>query len=556
MKLENAYKRMADDRARLQNDINEHYTAYKEWYKIKDNEEDLSDSGTSEDGNLKDQDFLISFMEILINDLAKQWDDRINTVRKNENKDDYLMSWHRFRICDHGDSHTPVLEKTKQLLPPDKRFSEIDCSFKGRNRIVVMSILHEMGHSIGKRQRLDRFQSVFLPLLAERLVFEISARVCESIKPIEVTTESETIRDGLISDEKKEFVHCLYQLLPELQETIQTNFENSKKDFIKSNQISPEDGTTDMLKEVINRQNKSVEMGFFVCCRAVVLYALSNVLEISEEGDTLYGRLIALLPNCSAELKKSLSQCFKNLCQECKETSANKATPIWYRDAEEILEETAADVFMLRICGTVSSYDYCYLLMESLQRKTAQGQDKLNLLEKIAMPSNLLRIISVCRTIESHTKKRFLSIRNGNALIREYYKMKRALCDFLKRDMPVQRIDAFKYLQKQYKNILKYMIEEDEPPVLLRDKYYYLCYSPMAIGRYFAYVDMIWEKYDEIFKEFKTNRNFMNPIKQIRKEVKIFRYKNRNGYLHCLDQFAAEETAKKSAEEKTNSSDL
>ena len=561
MKLNKPYSEMASDRKELWDDINTHYQVYRQWREknevefsgkpleeVPDDSAHLGENGTSDSSKEFNR-----FMEVLFNDLAKQWDNRINKAREEKYTAGYPESKHRFYIHDTKKKSAPVLIKSKTLLPPDKRTGDILCSFKGRNRIIVMSILHEMGHSIGKREREYRFQFVFLPMLAERLIFEISARMCGSIGDKDTRRSNEIIRHSSISFEKKGIVYHIYQLLPELQETLTKQFKESKTKFIKWYDKCLEKTSDNNLREIINRQKESAEMGFFINCRGIVLDALCQVLDTQENNEkTFFIRALDSFALDGDTIYEELKRHFDDLQKECLDAFEKEYAPVWYRDAEEILEETAADIFMLRICGTVSSHEYCHLLMKGLQKKYTQKIEEQSLLEQIAMPSNLLRFISVCRAIESHTGHQLFSIRNGNGLIDKYDKGKKFVCSLLQLNKIVERITAYKYLKQQYRNIMYYMTEEDEPPVLLRNKYYYLCYSPATIRRYFDYVEMIWGKYDSIFKEYENNEEFMYPIEQIRREVKLFSIKNRNKYLEHLEKTPDQHSTENSTQNQHN----
>lgn len=516
------------------------------------------------------------FMEIMINDLAMQWDSRINKIRE-ENGGYLLQSLHRFLISDPKElkaAHSPVLRKTNRFLPPDKRFGIVSCNSKKVKRMIVMSILHEMGHFIGKRERLYRFENVFIPMLSERIIYEISARYCGLIDNTDENARIEVLDYSKDNQSKiqaqEQVIYSIYSMQSELQKTLQTWFIQFKNKALETCDTNQEDAIKSIeeiikqlkkiptwkdidvdskpiketikenIKEIISRQKTSIDMSFFIQCRGVLTKLLSVLLATESVGkDSFFIKTASAIATASStsieEAKKRLKPCFdimRNGCIMPFPSDNLKDPPVWYRDAEEILEETAADIFMLRICDEYpSSYQYCHLLMECLQENN--NNTKKTLSELITMPSNLLRIIGVCHAIENHTYNHWqkLDHQSGRCPDNERILRIENYINHIKTSKKQQMHEAYDYLKHQYRRVELYRAEENETPVLLRKDFFYFCYTPKLIALYLDYIDMIWKMYDQIFEEYKDNSHFERPIVQIRRELKRLVPNKRGQYI-------------------------
>lgn len=504
----------------------------------------------------------LRFLEILINDLAEQWDNRINNIRKETGVDPLLESKHRFSIkMEKNIKQTPVLKKTNLIMPPDKRYGEISYSKKGSKCMKVMSILHEMGHSIGKRERQYRFLDIFLPMLAERTIYEISARYCQLITDNKERCEklsnqmTEEDREKVFAHEKE--IEGIYSILPDLQTQLEKIYDVFSKQLIAQyKEDLDEPNIAFRMIEVLCRQITSIDMRFFVCCRGILLLILSFILNTDETDkdaagenaiignatdDFFYGDLVKAISRSSQlpeeDIRDRLKPCLDDMRNECLNYCLNKyaddapAPPVWYRDAEEVLEETVADIFMLRICYIQpSSRQYCNLLIDGIQEN--KDKDKQSLTELIAMPSNLLRVLGVCHAIENHTGHHWRNLRHRSGKYQKLgYRENSKIYRALQKCVWGQKFDAYDYIKNKYSHIEGYITEDNSIPVLLRKESLSFSYSPKVITQYLDYVDMIWRKYDQVFMKYENNEPFMRPVKQIRREVKWLKRNRRKEYL-------------------------
>ena len=288
--------------------------------------------------------------------------------------------------------------------------------------------------------------------------------------------------------EMERTVRIIYSLLSQLEEQIRAKMSQARSEFSEIIEKEISDNMQDaasedsvQLNSILKRLKLATEMKFFVSSRGLLLETLSNLFETDGGEGSFYTvlkeKLIqGLLEQQSEETEKTLKNCLKAMSDECIKARDEGVLPIWYRDAEEVLEETVADIFMLRICYEAPPSDlYCKLLLNCLQKRISDEEPDV-LTKHASMPSNLLRILAVWHAMENHTKKsRKNAWRSYEGFRKLVYKTERSFCDLLYFFKWLQRADALDYLQEQYCNMERYLVADNSVPVILRDEYYHFC---------------------------------------------------------------------------------
>lgn len=265
-------------------------------------------------------------------------------------------------------------------LPPDKRLIYIGLD----NSIwrSAMVVLHEIGHFIGIRQRLEVRMKAFLSLISHALShlifndYRLYVHCCQ--KAAEETNSDEKVVIPYIRDS---FKNVLFSRLE--QDIIA--YREIKQASLHSGSVDYDD------LSFLEKNDTASILGYFRFIRPIVIHSLTKILG-----------------NCLEHLKEeqvlselstfgALENAIRKRYDELNEHWRRGTIPDWYQTREEQLEETIADIFMMKISGASVS-DFVESIIYQYQIKT--GARRISLANGSLMP----RIIAVCMAMGATTK--------------------------------------------------------------------------------------------------------------------------------------------------------
>lgn len=296
--------------------------------------------------------FFSRFRELncVVNSLAEKFDVVVNNRRGRMKKKDnvpIVEAKHRFFLAPYktySDSITGIYShKYHEQLPPDKRLIYIRVD-KSICRSAI-SVLHEMGHYIGIRQRRRRMIEFFIPVVSYTVCFVLYDNICcqySGVKPNSELTMNRIAHGDVPQSNVANVLAAgdyLYEIDAELTEYIKNyvlNQINSLQEVINKYDNANADPETQYLL----REAKATVMGFFKSIRETILLGLQAYLSQmdtdNEKVTPFHDQLINAIIDIKGEISKALQ---------------DGDVPIWYKTREEQFEEAIADVFMMRISG-------------------------------------------------------------------------------------------------------------------------------------------------------------------------------------------------------------
>lgn len=475
--------------------------------------------------------FRYQYLVLLLNDIAEEWDNIIAEKRSEPNEEVSLRPFHRFFLGFTSNKNAPVVEKFMKFLPPDERLSFIQCNKLRSHKHQMLSVLHEIGHFIGNRNRDTRFSYVYFPILTDMICNELFNRICciffkcEKIQSA-ASLRKEQLFDSSVRNTANDIHKSIYRLEKELLDTLRSTYERIKNASIleiQSNIDLLNKGVGDeKIKErqvnILERQIIAIKRSYFMSCGSIVLQTIKCVFEDVDDRDSFCKKLYQELYSNERlqdvpELEVTVTNCCHQIYHSIQRSEIIRGDlPDWFKDAEQILEETVADIFMLRLGLKKPNFDkYVDLLVRTLQKKY-ETQNWEQLISAISLPANRLRIISVCFAMG--IEKQDFKKKKCDTLIKKMHKI-----GFMEDHF--QRIRAFEYIESEYITAYEIAKVQNQSPLDIATNIY-SAMSPKTESLYFEYVKSIWKKYDQTFDERKDNKMFFDAINQIRKEQKFY----------------------------------
>lgn len=291
-------------------------------------------------------------LNCIVNSLAVEFDKVVNGRRKkliNEQGKEmpYVEAKHRFFIAPYKTHQHYITgiysHKYHEQLPPDKRLIYI----RADDSICrsAISVLHEMGHYIGIRQRRRRMKEFFIPVIAHTICSVLFDNICCQYAGIKQNSELtiDRLARGDVPRNKMANALAADNYLCEM-ETVISNYLrdyvldclNEKQEVINKFNSDNADAETKYLL----REATATVMGFFKSIRETMLLGMQDCLSQIDIDDRK-------VDSFRDQLKKAI----KDIADEIGTSLENGDVPIWYKTREEQFEEAIADVFMMKTSG-------------------------------------------------------------------------------------------------------------------------------------------------------------------------------------------------------------
>lgn len=334
-------------------------------------------------------------LNCILNTLIEQFDEEVIAVRREQQGYDFDLDMphaqHRCFVAPHKSKRTGIFsEMYNDHLPPDKRLIYIGLDYSIWR--TAIGVLHEVGHFIGIRKRVGERIECFIKLIAHTLSFLIFNDYCANLAgkstmgsliinyynqgdvPSEALPDAKLVNKYIVG-------HFKPGLETRLQRDIKTTIDEIKKT------LSPKGKDYNNLT-FMERVDIATVMGYFRYIRPIIMNSLVGYLE-----DTLK-EIKGRKELANVTTLDKLVEVIRDRCTEVNNCYQSGKIPPWYQTKEEQLEETIADIFMMRISG-VSVSDFLENII--YQYQLASGTKDVSLTNGTLLP----RIISVCMAMNA-----------------------------------------------------------------------------------------------------------------------------------------------------------
>lgn len=338
-----------------------------------------------------------------LNSLSQKWDETLWQSRLTRAGTTFLPLCpnHSFLLVPEKKNSSASATLYNKRMPPDHRVVAIRISDISLQSLAC--IYHEMGHFIGFRNRQARLFHYFIPILVEKvliLIYEIACRSYISGTSVQSKSISSYTR---YSDDTEynlnvrtyanHVMSVLKTMYTDLLNCLDKTYGKESSQYVcnslSSNQVYEEQFA------------KSIKMGFFASVHGLMLPCLSDVL--SQEDNRQRWKQISMetvkdIPyDTLKDIWEQITKALNSIVTELDEAVEQYRFPVWYEECEQYLEETAADVFMLKMIR-FSCKEYIDLIVQQLQNVVGSySVESIN--RAIDKPVIHQRVISIAMAI-------------------------------------------------------------------------------------------------------------------------------------------------------------
>lgn len=324
-------------------------------------------------------------MNLVLSDLVHEFDSAIIMPRREAQASQLGIvmpnAEHLCFIAPYKSDKTGIFsEMYFDYLPPDKRLIYI-----GLDKSIwrsPMVVLHEVGHFIGIRQRPEVRMRCFLELISHTLSFLILNEYRANISHQQKTEEEKLSEEvAIITYIRDSFKSNLYR---RLEQAIKAH-RDDKRASLHSRGVGYDD------LSLFEKNDVASILGYFRFIRPIIIHSLIEILDNSLQHLKEEHNLSEL------STFGALEEAIRAKYNELDENWRRGTIPDWYQTREEQLEETIADIFMMKISGASVS-DFIESIIYQYQIKT--GARSISLTNGSLMP----RIIAVCKAMDATEK--------------------------------------------------------------------------------------------------------------------------------------------------------
>lgn len=330
-----------------------------------------------------------------LNTLIKRFDGEVIQVRREQQGNvlglDMPNAQHLCFIAPHKTKRTGIFsEMYNDHLPPDKRLIYIGLDHSIWR--TAISVLHEVGHFIGIRKRVEERVECFIRLITHALSFHIFNDFCATLAG--KSTMGSLIVNYYNQGDVPSAASSDAELVNEyIQNTFKPGLEARLRQDVKTRigaikeTLSPKGSNYDD-RSFVERIDIATVMGYFRYIRPIIMGSLVDYLNETLDHIKENEKLI----NVNALDK--LQDVIRDRYDETNTYYLSGKIPPWYQTREEQLEETIADIFMMKISG-VSISDFLENIIYQYQLTT--GTKNVSLSIGTLLP----RVISVCMAMNA-----------------------------------------------------------------------------------------------------------------------------------------------------------
>lgn len=327
---------------------------------------------------------------ILINELAKEWD---NSIVEEPNQE--IKRTHYFLLSKNG-AQSISARILNADSPPDERIIEIlldKASIRLHNkRKRVLSILHEVGHYIGRRHRVKvdaagkpgekTRMDYYYELIASELCnqFHRNAISKKTGIPLDKLTLNIELDKNIDMDSKE----LSYNLRESLRQKYQTVLKDIKKLYEE----------TDADEQITNDQKAkdAFDAGYFQYVEPHMRKSIKNYLSRTDNA----------LVQIEEEWKKkgyNIENSVEAIRKDLARRNINMDNP-WMESRRLLLQEIAADVFMMRI-SCIEPQQYAEFIIDATIDLLCKKKIPLYNLPLVLSNSVIVpRIVAVCLAVK------------------------------------------------------------------------------------------------------------------------------------------------------------
>lgn len=356
---------------------------------------------------------------ILINQLAKAWDDFIKEHQKSEPT---IERQHYFLLGNNKKNSGRTSKEYAYVKahnlnykdPLDKRIIFIEVKngkkrlFRKRDR--VMSTLHEVGHFIGNRRRCNPSEYnrkiAYIKLITSAFCIQLHRLILSNI----IGVPSDLIN---ASPETNTYINPQYRLLSfklrkkiyDISDAIHEEITDKFKNELKSRQISNASSPD---------EQKAIEAGYFQYLEPAMGKVIKEMLDLDTPNANWIPQFMNILKDLSTNddeltnkelARKIFIEIKKDLPIESQDAT-QKGGNCWVQSCGLLLQEIAADIFMLRITEEFpSASKYFKFIVDATIDLLEEYKIPYHYIEYIMNNGVILpRIIAVQQSIEPKMK--------------------------------------------------------------------------------------------------------------------------------------------------------
>lgn len=308
-----------------------------------------------------------AILQALLNNIAQSWDLEIERNRQIRNPSHMLKPYHRFLMVPIHQrmSPYPIIQAVMFLKEelPDSRTVVINLS--SLNRDSLRCLMHEMGHFVGFRDRKNRLIEVFIPILADSICRNVYECACSYATFDELNSSSWAMvsysEDESYSKRTNTFAYHLINGLREIHPVLVSGISGEYQEVLRV-YTDPNEN-----HEIADRELRSIHSGFFCSIDYIMLTAICNLLHSAEFEEKVRNIVseysVRNCPEAESELLERMLEGFSFI----KSTLFRyNEKPLWYTECENILEEPAADMFMIKM-SNMNARQYVDLMTKQIQ---------------------------------------------------------------------------------------------------------------------------------------------------------------------------------------------